>query len=162
MITMRPEQNICGEVAIANATGLTLAEVDQKGWLGKFWGNDDDSIYHHEVALQRLGYGMQQIDKEEVLNAEFVPGKTLLCMLADDKNPISYHWFVLCEPTSKGVAVMDGISENKISVKWARIASGWGKLACAYIITDVAPKSVSWYKRAWVWLTGMMKFKLWG
>lgn len=161
MITMR-QSNDCGITALANATGKSYEEIAQIGWRNTFKGNDDDSIYHHEVALQRLGYGMQQIDKEEVLNAEFVPGKTLLCMLADDKNPISYHWFVLCEPTSKGVAVMDGIKDNKISVKWSRIASGWGKLACAYIITDVAPKNVLWYKRLWVFITGMIKFKMWG
>ena len=162
MVTMPKDGNICGEVALANALDKTLDEIDRVGWLGKFCGNDDDSIYHHEIALQRLGYGMRQIGKEEVLNADFVPGKTLLCMLADNRNPLSYHWFVLCEPTTKGVAVMDGINENKISVKWARIDSGWGKLACAYIITDVAPKTIVWYKRLWVWLTGLMRFRLWG
>lgn len=162
MVTMKPTQNICGMVALANALGISLEEIRERGWLGNFRGNDDDSIYHHEIALQRLGYGMRQIGKEEVLNADFTPGKTLLCMLANDANPISYHWFVLCEPTSKGVAVMDGVNENKISVKWSRIDSGWGKLACAYVITDVAPKSISWYKKLWVYLTGLMKFRLWG
>jgi len=161
MITMRT-LNDCGIVALANATGKSYEEVMQIGWRNTFAGNDDDSIYHHEIALQRLGYGMQQIDKEEVMNADFVPGKTLLLMLSDDTWPLSYHWFVLCEPTTKGVAMMDGVKDQKVSVKWERVKSGWGKLACAYIITDVAPKSISWYKRLWVYLTGLMKFRLWG
>jgi hypothetical protein len=159
--TMKPDNNICGPVAIANALQMPIENVLVDGWNDTFYGNDDDSVWHHEAALKRLGYGIQRKTFIDLLECNFTPGKTLLCMLVNDADPTSYHWFTLYEGTLRGVAVLDGIKASKISISWERIKSGWGIAATAYEINN-APESLSWYKRLWVWLTSVIKFKMWG
>ena len=159
--TMDKDDNICGAIAIANALQITVQEVLERGWKGNFRGNDDDSIWHHETALKNLGYGMDKLSLGDILDCRYIPGKTCICMLADSMNPLSYHWFVLCAPNEKGVLVLDGVKDSKIQVRWDRIKSGWGMASAAYQITDIA-QNISWYKRLWVWVTGIIKFKIWG
>ena len=159
--TMRPDDNICGAIAIANALQIPVQDVLSRGWQGKFVGNDDDSIWHHEFALKNLGHGIDKLSLSDIMQCLHKPNKTCACLLANDEDPTSYHWFLLCAPNEKGVLVLDGVKPNKVQVKWSRIKSGWGVASAAYQINDI-PQKIEWYKKLWVWITGVLNFKIWG
>jgi hypothetical protein len=156
-----PDFNNCGPVAVATATQIPLGRVLSDGWSGSFRGNDDDSIIHHENALKRLGFGIKRLSKDQVCAGQFTSNKTLLMMISDTSSPLSYHWFVLGEITSRGVKAYDGRQKEPVQITWPRIITGWGILTCAYEITE-NPKELSWWKKAWVKLTAWIKFKIWG
>jgi hypothetical protein len=95
------------------------------------------------------------------LAGQYTPGKTLLMMLSNTADPLSYHWFVLAEPLKFGVTAYDGKTVNPVSIIWGRIDAGWGLLGCAYEIAD-KPGELSWWKKLWVKFTAWMTYPLWG
>ena len=153
--------NDCGIACIANITGKSYEEVRDIGWQGKFRGNDDDSFWHHQIALHNLGYGYRRINQTEFVHGKFTPGKAALMMLANSADPLSYHWFAVMGLASQGILVADGKSDSLVSIKFERVLAGWGKLSTAYEITERV-QDMAWWKRLWYNITGAIKFRLWG
>ena len=154
----------CGPVALANATGLPYETVMSVGWRGLFKGNDDDTSLHLQAALGHLGYGWTNKNLNDIAGCDFAPGKTVAMILADDSNPLSYHWFTLLHPTARGIAVYDGIKDRPVTILWPRFISGWGSLSKAMEIREpsVQPQSLRWYQQAWVWFTTrVLRFPTW-
>lgn len=155
--------NRCGLLALAAVLEMPVDEVNKIGWHGKFYGNDDDSFLHHKQAVSNLGFGFKRRTVHELISGICAADKTLFMMLADDSNPVSYHWFIYHAKTDKYVWAWDGYKDVPVGILPERILSGWGVFSAAYeIVPQISTYKPNILQRLWLWLTGLMKFKLWG
>jgi len=160
------KDNDCGIVALANATGIPYDEVYRIGYEGLFLGNDDDSTIHMQNAINNLGFRFKMLTKDDICDCRFTPNRTVALMLANDEDPLSYHWFNLRAPNARGIPVLDGKRDTPVLINWNRIISGWKPLSVGVEVVgeryEFDSYGLPWYKRLWLFITlKLIKFELW-
>lgn len=157
------KDNRCGALALAAVLESDFETINLKGWNNTFCGNDDDSYLHHKAALKKMNVGYKPLSYESVIAGHFTSNKALILLLTNDSNPVSYHWFILNGADNKHVFAYDGIKESVVKITHDRIKSGWGVFSAAYeVIPATNPIKLGRFERFWLWITGIVKIKIWG
>lgn len=155
--------NRCGPLAVSAVTEKHIDEVLQIGWSGKFRGNDDDSFIHHKQAILNLGYNFNVLTRHNIQEGRFKNDTTLALMLTSNKSPLSYHWFILNDADSDYLYVWDGLKQTPIRMTWGHFKTAWGVMSVAYeIIPKKKDSKLGLLESFWIWITGLIKYRIWG
>lgn len=147
----------CGPAALSAASGLPYEQV-MAAW-GTFRGNRSDSPWHHDWVMQRLGLRRRIVTCGEIIAGECPPDRTVILVHDWDKSGgdalTDQHWVVLAPGAPPGQIYLH-IGDGK--VRWYthdqfRRLYAASTPACAYIVGAGEVPTLSWYQRAWLWLS---------
>lgn len=150
--TMRTDTD-CGPAALSAAADVEYDRV-MAAWPHGFRGNASDSPWHHDAAMAALGIKRRIATCMQILMGSCPENKTVVLLHAFDNPLMNQHWAVLAGSSGGIVSMHMGNGQIKVfnQTQFEQLYCG-ATPACAYVVGEGEVPRLSWYQRAWLWLS---------